>query len=625
MNRLVLLTLSQSALGLWLTFAAAAAESAPWLSPNALAASPDGSALFVACATGQRVVVMDTQAGTIAASIAVPPNPSGLAVSADGRRLWVTCGNPAGLVAVVDTASKQVIARIPAGHTPNAPVVSKDGKTLYVCNRFNDDVSFLNLATNKETCRVKVEREPVAAALTRDGNFLLVANLLHQRPADADNVAAVLSVIDTAAAKVVKTLHLPNGSGSLNDVRISPGGKSAVITHILSRFNLPTTQLDRGWINTNAMTLVDIEHMEVLNTVLLDNVDQGAANPWAAAWTPDGKTLVITHAGTHEISIIDFPALLAKLASVPRETLAGHPADYASASRTTADVPNDLAFLVNVRRRLKLPAGDLGPRAVTMLGNLAYIANYFSDTLAVVDTATAYPKWQSFPLGTPPAMTAERQGEIYFNDAGICFQNWQSCASCHPGDARMDALNWDLPNDGIGNPKNNKSLLLVHRTPPSMSLGVRETAGEAVRAGIRHILFSVQPPAVGDALDAYLKALRPVPSPHLQQGVLSPAAERGKALFNDEATSCASCHPPGLFTDLQQYEVGTAGRCDKPNQKFDTPTLIESWRTAPYLHDGSAATIHDVITSHNRGDAHGKTANLTEPQRADLIEYVLSL
>ncbi len=44
-------------------------------------------------------------------------------------------------------------------------------------------------------------------------------------------------------------------------------------------------------------------------------------------------------------------------------------------------------------------------------------------------------------------MTQERKGEFYFHDAGICYQGWQSCASCHPGEGRSDALNWDLLND----------------------------------------------------------------------------------------------------------------------------------------------------------------------------------
>ena len=73
-----------------------------------------------------------------------------------------------------------------------------------------------------------------------------------------------------------------------------------------------------------------------------------------------------------------------------------------------------------------------------------------------------------------------RKGERLFNDGAISFQGWLSCNSCHSPDARVDALNWDLLNDGIGNPKNAKSLLLAHRTPPAMWHGIRETAEIAV-------------------------------------------------------------------------------------------------------------------------------------------------
>ena len=603
---------------------ASGAAEAP-LSPVAVAATKDGRSLFVACATASRVLRVDLATGKVTSSYPMPAPPLGLALSQDDTRLFVTCAAPMSKVAVVDLAKGKITATLPAGHTAMAPVVSRDGKTLYVCNRFDDDVSFLDLATKQELSRVKVQREPVAAALTKDGKFLLVANLLHHGAADAESVAAVVSVIDTATAKVTKELRLPNGSGSLNDIAVSPDGKYAVVTHVLSRFHLPTTQLDRGWMNTNAKTIIDLDRMEVMNTVLLDSVDRGAANPWGAVWSADSKTLVVAHAGTHEISVIDFPALLAKLAKVPREAAPGQAPDYTSASRVQADVPNDLAFLVGVRKRIKLPEGELGPRAVVMVGSKAVVANYFSDTLAVLDTAAEYPKWDSIPLGPKPEMTAARKGEFYFHDAGICFQGWQSCATCHPGDGRVDALNWDLLNDGIGNPKNNKSLLLVHRTPPAMSLGVRETGEQAVRAGIRHILFTVQPPEVGDSLDAYLKALKPVPSPQLVDGKLSKSATRGKKLFNDRTVGCVACHPAGLLTDLQVYDVGSTGQFDRGVKEFDTPTLVEAWRTAPYLHDGSAATLRDVVTTHNRGDLHGKTSHLTPQQMDDLVEYLLSL
>ncbi|HWI58330.1 MAG TPA: c-type cytochrome, partial [Bacillota bacterium] len=597
----------------------------PYLSPTALAATKDGQTLFIACATGKRVLRFDTASRQVTASIALPAPPSGLALSDDATRLFVTCTAPESQVCIIDIATGKIAATLPAGHTAMAPVLSPDGKTLFVCNRFNNDIGVLDLASGKLRCRIPVQREPVAAAITPDSRFLLVANHLHRDRSDAAQVSAVVSVIDTAANRVVKELTLPDGSGLLNDLRISPDGKFAAVSHILSRFRLPATQLDRGWMNSNAATFIDLAKLEVFNTVLLDNVDAGAANPWAVAWSQDSKLLLITHAGTHEISLIDFPATLARLAQLPATLAEAKAAEPIGTSRIRADVPNDLAFLLGVRQRLKLPSSDLGPRALVVVGNQAYAANYFSDSLTAVGLAAACPPAASLPLGPKTEMTQVRQGEFYFHDAGLCFQGWQSCSTCHPGQARVDGLNWDLLNAGIGNPKNVRSLLLVHKTPPAMSMGVRETAESAVRAGIRHILFTVQPESVPTAIDAYLKSLKPLPSPYLVKGRLSAAARRGEKLFKDRGVGCASCHPSGLFTDLQSYDVGTRGAFDKPTDRFDTPTLVEVWRTAPYLHDGSAATLREVLTTRNRRDEHGKTSHLTPQQIEDLAAYILSL
>jgi cytochrome c peroxidase len=188
----------------------------------------------------------------------------------------------------------------------------------------------------------------------------------------------------------------------------------------------------------------------------------------------------------------------------------------------------------------------------------------------------------------------------------------------------VDALNWDLLNDGIGNPKNAKSLLLAHRTPPAMSQYVREDAEAAVRAGIRHILFAQRPEADAEAIDAWLKSLRPMASPFLERGKPGAAARRGRKLFFDRKTACASCHPAGLFTDLRPYDVGTRAATDTVSE-FDTPTLVEIWRTAPYLHDGSAPTLREVLTTANKGDRHGKTSHLAPGQIDDLLAYLLTL
>jgi len=253
------------------------------LSPAALAVAPNGKSLFVACATGRQVIELDLASRKIVRKLAVPGEPSGLALSSDGARLYVTCAAPASVVAVVDVAGGRVLETIRAGHTATSPVLSPNGELLFVCNRFNNDVGVIDLNDRKQVQRIRVEREPVSEALTRDGKLLLVANHLHNGRADVDRVAAAVSVVDPYAGKVVKTLRLPNGSGELQKIQVSPDGKYAVVTHVLARHQVPTSQVDRGWIHTNAISIIDIAKLSLVNTVLLDGPFNGAANPWGVA------------------------------------------------------------------------------------------------------------------------------------------------------------------------------------------------------------------------------------------------------------------------------------------------------------------------------------------------------
>lgn len=619
-----------AALGLWPASASEPvnpvgyppAKQDKFLAPTAIAAAPSGDRLYVACEGTGEVLVFDTLSKSVAAHIPVGGSPSGMALSADGARLYVTCGGPAGTVCVVDVAKRKVTNRLRVGYQAQSPVLSPDGRTLYVCNRFNNDVSVIDLPRWKEVRRIAVSREPFSAAITPDGQRLLVANHLHAGRADEAVVAASVSVVDLAAGKVLKEIALPNGSTLLRDIRVAPDGRYAVVAHTLARFHLPTTQIERGWINSNAGSIIDLAEWKLLNTVLFDNIDSGAAIPWAVAWSGDGNRLLVTHAGTHELSVVDFPALLAKLAKIPATLAPGQVGDYLAASRTADEVPNDLSFLVGVRQRVKLPGN--GPRALVTAGNRAWVANYFSDTLNEVSLGTPPVRVATLPLGAAPQMTSARLGELYFNDATICFQGWQACSSCHSHDARVDGLNWDLLNDGIGNPKNSKSLLLAPVTPPSMSLGVRSNAAVAVRAGIRYSLFTVQPPEVAAAMDEYLSALKPMPSPYRIKGKLSAAAKRGAKLFFSETVGCADCHSGKHLTDLKAYAVGTAGKFDQRVESFDTPSLIEAWRTAPYLHDGRAITLQEVLAKFQQEDEHGVTSHLTPKQIDDLAEFVLS-
>jgi YVTN family beta-propeller protein len=627
--------------------AAVAAEAATYLGPTTVVASKDGGSLYVANADAGQVVVVDLSRGQVARSIALPAEPTGMVLSPDGSVLYVTCAAPRSTVCAVDVASWELRDSIPAGHTAVGPVVSPDGGKLYVCNRFDNDLAVIDLKTS-QTTRVPTTREPLAAAITPDGRSVFVTNHLPLDRADGYDVAAVVTVIDTETNQP-SAIRLPNGSSSLRGVCVSPDGKYVYVVHILARYQMPTTQLERGWMNTNAISVIDAQQRKLINTVLLDDVDLGAANPWGVACTADGKSICVSHAGTHELSVIDQGALLQKLLAMPTEkTPGGQNGNRSyesgmSASATAADVPNDLAFLVGLRRRIMLQDGGTwgwlgvedpgainGPRGMAVVGSKVYIALYFSDNLAVVDLQSKSRRPVStIALGPKPKLTEARRGEMLFNDATVCFQHWQSCASCHP-DARADGLNWDLMNDGVGNPKNVRSMLLAHKTPPAMALGVRPNAEAGVRAGLTHILFAVRPEEEAVAIDTYLKSLRPVPSPHLVDGKLSPAAERGKVVFFDENVGCAKCHPAQpeqepLYADRLLHDVGSRGEYDH-RDLFDTPTLIECWRTAPYMHDGHYTTMKELLTKGKHGQKGGGDVDkLSDQQIDDLVAFVLSL
>ncbi len=567
------------------------------LSPVAVAADGAAGLAYVALQSARRIAVVDAAGEQFLRSIPLPDPPNGLCLDAAGTRLYVAGGGAAGRIHVIDTASSEILHSWDAGHTPLAPVLGPAELELWVCNRFDNDVSVIDAATGATLARVPVEREPHAAAVAAGGS-LFVANLLPTGPATAADIAAHVSVIDTAARSVTGHVSLPTGSHSLRGLCASPDGATVYVTHVLSRYYAPTTQVTRGWMNTNALTVIDAAAASRANTILLDDLDEGAANPWGVACSPDGTWLCAAHAGSHEVSVIDRAALAAKLAA------------------TTTDASNDLTWLAGLRRRV--PLGGNGPRGLAIAAGKAFAAEFFSDSLAVADLLEgASPVGREVAVGWKKPPDTVRLGEMFYNDANLCLQQWQSCASCHP-DGRSDGLNWDLINDGFGNPKNSKSFVTSMATPPAMATGIRANAQVAVRAGFRYIQFANRDESCAAAVDAYLAALEPVPSPHLENGQLSQAALNGQAHFL--ARGCAECHSGPHFTDLRKYDMGTGiGR--EAGWEFDTPTLLENWRSAPYLHDGRAATLRDVIETEH----HGNVGGLSPVQIDELVAYLLSL
>ena len=601
-----------------------AVSASAYVGPEALAVSHDGKTLYAAGLDSGNVILVDVAGLRMTGAWKLGNlSATGVAAGRDGS-VFVTASSKDGSGDILKFAADgKPLASAPCPATPMAPALSPDGKTLYVARRYANEVAAFDAATLRPLAAYAVPREPVALAFGKDGRLLFAANLLPAGRALDDVVSSAVSVIDLKTGKVTNVL-LANGASGVRGIAASPDGARVYVTHTLGRYQLPCTQLERAWMNTSAMTVFDGATGARINTVLLDDADLGAANPWGVCVTPDGKRIVINHAGTREISLIDAAVLNERLSRVA----AGEAAT--DVSKTPDDVPNDLSFLVPFRRRIKLP-GD-GPRGIAVAGGFVFSSLYFADELAVVELEKPGIPAKTIALGPKVDLSKDRvrRGEMLWNDGTMCFQQWQSCASCHP-EGRSDALNWDQLNDGIGNPKQSKSMLYSPFTPPMMVKGVRPDFHAANRKGIRFIQFVVRPEADAECLDAFVLSLAPVPSPYLVNGALSDSAKRGQALFNGKA-ECAMCHDPDakgpkgelLFTDRAMHEMGL-GVGNEKESAFDTPTLTECWRTAPYLYDGRCRTIEEVLTTGNPDNRHGNTKGLTKEEIRDLAEYVRSL
>ena len=126
------------------------------------------------------------------------------------------------------------------------------------------------------------------------------------------------------------------------------------------------------------------------------------------------------------------------------------------------------------------------------------------------------------------------------------------------------------------------------------------------------------------ALRAYQHSL-PVPPP-TAASFNATAAERGNAVFSK---TCSTCHVGATGTDNNSgklhapEETGVDGMyaARTVNKAYRTTPLRALWQHPPYFHDGSAATLADVVAHYNRV----RSLNLTVEQQRDLVEYLKSL
>ena len=244
--------------------------------------------------------------------------------------------------------------------------------------------------------------------------------------------------------------------------------------------------------------------------------------------------------------------------------------------------------------------------------------------------------------------------QVFFNAADTRMSNdgYMSCVSCHFG-GMSDGRVWDFSLRGEGL-RNTKSLLgsrgigqgRVHWSAnfdevQDFERDIREDfegsgfmpdAEYQSRKGANGRYEPFARPATGvspelDALAAFFASMDQAPRSPFRNpdGSFTAAALAGRAVF--ERAGCAACHSGPELTDSGRgalHDVGTLAptsgkRLGEALVGIDTPSLKGVWQSAPYYHDGRAATLLEVFTTYNVGDKMGVTSNLTTTELDQLV------
>jgi YVTN family beta-propeller protein len=577
------------------------------------------------------------------AEINVGSAPRSVAIAPDGR-VWVSNKNDAS-ISIVSPSTLAVVQTLalPRASMPFGIAFAPDGSAAYVALEATGTLLKLNASTGATLGTVSVGANPRHVSIPAASNRVLVSRFISPpQPGEATatvqtqvggvNRGGEVVVVTAATMAIERTVvlrHSDKLDGSiqgrgvpnyLHAAAISPDGASAWV---------PSKQdnLLRG-------TLRDGNNLDFQNTVraISSRIDLSTFNEDYAARIDHDNSSLSSGAVYHPTGAYLFVAL--------------------QTSRQVA--------VVNPYGRFEMLRIDTGraPDAVAVSpdGLKLYVNNFMDRTLGIYDLRRLVNYGEStVPVSaSPAAITTERLatnvliGKQFFYDAKdprLSRDSYMSCASCH-NDGGQDGRTWDLTGlgEGLRNTANLRGRAGAQgfkhwsanfdetqdfegqirtlaggrglMTDAQFNTGTRSQPLGDAKAGVSADL---------DSLAAYLASLNQFALSPLRNadGSLTTAATAGRTVF---INNCVSCHSGTAFTESGNVTLRNIGtlkassgqRLGAPLTGIDTPTLRDVWATAPYLHDGSAATLGDAVRAHT-----GLT--LTTQQVNDVVDYVAQI
>lgn len=500
----------------------------------------------------------------------------------------------AGKLLKIDARTRSIVAEIPAGPTPRGLAISSGAKRIFVTR-------FISPHDHGEV--IEVDAEALAVARKFD------------------------LALDPGPDSEAGGRGVPN---YLQAITISPDGLRAWIPS--KKDNTQRGLLRDGQRLTFESTVrtivsqIDLQTNAEVLTARVDLNDRDLAV--AVCFSPLGDYAFVATQGTNKIDVFDAYSL-----------------DLITSIENAGRAPIGMAF--NGADGRLFVNGFLS-RSILVYDVAGILAGTNNNARLLAEiSAVAQEK-------LPPQVLEGKRIFYNANDRRMNRDGYLSCTSCHL-DGGEDGRVWDFTDRGEGL-RNTVALLgrrgtgqgRVHWTANFDEIqdfehdirtafdGTGFMSDADFNAGTRHHPLGDRKAGLSrelDALAAYVASLEKTPDSPFRNadGSLTANAEAGKIIF--QQLQCAICHGGKDFTDSHNalmHDVGTiknssGRRLHQPLLGLDTPTLRGLWATPPYLHDGSAANLLEVLTTANARGIHGNTLALTPQQQQQLADYLMQI
>jgi len=546
-------------------------------------------------------------------------------ISADGEILVCT-NRDSGTATVIDLKTREKLREIKLGHKPEGLTFLGQSHQCAVCLYGDDKIVLFDADSGNVLHEIDVFDEPYGIVSNDDGTKLYACLEYPSKIVEIDSKAGkILRDFDCgkfprglALAADGQTLYVTEYlTGSVISYDVTSGDElnrwPGLSTDNLARQIVLHPILDRAYM-PHMRSKIDVAHGEgsifPYVTIIDTKPEAGdkprkripmdsfrgtlvTANPWECELSPDGQKLYVVFGGTDDIFVCD----------------------------VLDDNYRELVYSDYIRT-------GHNPRAVKVApdGEHFYVYNALDFEVVEYSTQSNRPT-QTIDVCERPYSEEHRTGKI----------------SCHP-DGDPDGRTWQNP-EGLRNTPSLAGVAWTHPLHWSADRDETQDFEHTIRGPLMQgqglvrgrISDALGEPLSGkspllDALTVYNNSHKFPLSPYAKQG-LSDSAKRGRELFFSKKMRCAECHKSPFFADSNPiwpgkvHDVGT-GNSD-PSElmgpKYDTPTLLGLYRTAPYLHHGKAQTLREVLVTYNPNDKHGVTSHLTDDQIDDLVEYLKAL